>query len=186
MDVRRLAIADVMLLTPRLFEDARGWFQETYSARALAAAGIDAVFVQDNHSMSQAAGTVRGLHFQIAPRPQGKLVRVIAGAVLDVAVDLRVGSPSYGQHVSTEISAANRCQIWIPQGFAHGFCTLEPNTEVVYKVTDYFAAECDRGIQWDDPDLGIAWPVSKERVILSDKDRALPALRQIAPAFDHF
>jgi dTDP-4-dehydrorhamnose 3,5-epimerase len=149
----------------------------------MAAAGIAAEFVQDNHSLSLEAGTLRGLHFQAPPHVQDKLVRVVHGSVFDVAVDIRFGSPTFGQHVSALLSAENRTQMWIPAGFAHGFCTLEPNTEVIYKVTDYYSPACDRGIQWDDTALGIKWPVDAGKVRLSDKDRRQPALSEMTPAF---
>ena len=179
MHVEQLGIADVKLFTPRIFRDERGFFSETFSARDLAAAGIAESFVQDNHSLSRMKGVVRGLHFQIPPRAQGKLVRVTRGAILDVAVDIRRGSPTYGQHVAMMLSAENWRQLWVPSGFAHGFCTLEPDTEVQYKVTDYYAPECDRGIRWNDPALGIAWPVAAEFAILSDKDRKQPMLADL-------
>lgn len=179
MHVEQLAIPDVKLITPRIFRDERGFFSETFSARDLAAAGIAASFVQDNHSLSRAKGVVRGLHFQIAPRAQGKLVRVTRGAVLDVAVDIRSGSPTYGRHVATVLSAENWRQLWLPCGFAHGFCTLEPDTEVQYKVTEYYAPECDRGILWNDPALGINWPIAVDSAILSDKDRKHPRLADL-------
>lgn len=179
MHVEQLRIADVKLITPRIYRDERGFFSETFSARELAAAGIAETFVQDNHSLSRTKGVVRGLHFQIAPRAQGKLVRVTRGAILDVAVDIRRGSPTYGQHVAMMLSAENWRQLWVPSGFAHGFCTLEPDTEVQYKVTDYYAPECDRGIRWNDPALGIAWPVAAELAVLSDKDKNQPMLADL-------
>jgi dTDP-4-dehydrorhamnose 3,5-epimerase len=182
MNVQSLAIPDVKLLTPRIFRDERGFFSETWSRSALTAAGIPAEFVQDNHSLSRQKGVVRGLHFQIDPHPQGKLVRVVRGAVLDVAVDIRRSSPTFGRHVSAVLSAENWSQLWVPVGFAHGFCTLEPDTEVLYKVTGAYAPECDRGIAYDDPDLAIAWPLAPGEAVLSDKDRRLPRLRDI-PAY---
>jgi dTDP-4-dehydrorhamnose 3,5-epimerase len=183
MQVEALRIQDVKLLTPKIFRDERGFFSETYNRQVLAAVGIDRTFVQDNQSLSRSKGVLRGLHFQIAPHPQGKLVRVTRGAIFDVAVDIRRGSPSFGQHVSTTLSAENWSQLWIPEGFAHGFCTLEPDTEVIYKVTDFYAPECDRGLAWDDPDLGIAWPLSGPQAILSDKDRSHPRLRDLPAHF---
>ena len=183
MEIRSLEIADVKLVVPRIHRDARGFFSETYSRQQMSAAGIGTEFVQDNHSLSLQAGTLRGLHFQVPPHAQGKLVRVTRGSVFDVAVDIRVGSPTFGQHVSAVISAENWTQIWIPAGFAHGYCTLEPNTEVIYKVTDYYAQECDRGLKWDDAALGIRWPVDPASVRLSDKDQKQPALKEMAPAF---
>ena len=183
MQVEALRIQDVKLLTPKIFRDERGFFSETYNRQVLAAAGIDRTFVQDNQSLSRSKGVLRGLHFQIVPHPQGKLVRVTRGAIFDVAVDIRRGSPSFGQHVSTTLSAENWSQLWIPEGFAHGFCTLEPDTEVIYKVTDFYAPECDRGLAWDDPDLGIAWPLSETQALLSDKDRSHPRLRDLPTHF---
>jgi dTDP-4-dehydrorhamnose 3,5-epimerase len=181
--VERLAIPDVLLIEPRRFGDERGFFSEVYSRRALAERGLDVEFVQDNHSLSRPVGTVRGLHFQVAPSAQGKLVRVVRGAVLDVAVDIRAGSPSYGRHVSTVLSAGNWRQLWVPRGFAHGFCTLEPDTEVIYKVDAYYDREADRGILWNDPALGIGWPVAAEAAVLSEKDRAAPRLAELPPQF---
>ena len=146
-------------------------------------AGIDAIFVQDNHSLSAEPGTIRGLHFQTRPHAQDKLIRVTRGAILDVAVDIRNGSPTFGQHVAVKISAENWQQLWIPKGFAHGFCTLKPNTEVLYKTTAYFDQSCDKGLAWDDPDLNIEWPVSPDRVKLSDKDRRHPRLSELPHYF---
>ena len=183
MIVTPLEIPAVLLVTPRIFRDERGFFSETYNRKALAESGLDAEFVQDNHSLSRTRGVVRGLHFQVAPRAQGKLVRVTRGAIFDVAVDIRVGSPTYGRHVAAVLSADSWTQIWLPVGFAHGFCTLEPDTEVIYKVTDYYAPECDRGIAWDDPDLAIDWPVDPETAVLSDKDRRHPRLAELPPQF---
>ncbi|HYD99296.1 MAG TPA: dTDP-4-dehydrorhamnose 3,5-epimerase [Alphaproteobacteria bacterium] len=180
------AIPAVKLVTPRRFADARGFFAETWRADWLPGRS----FVQDNHSLSRAAGTVRGLHFQLAPSAQGKLLRVVRGAVLDVAVDIRRGSPSYGRHVAVELSAENGRQLWIPPGFAHGFCTLLPDTEVLYKVTAPYDPAADRGLAWDDPALGIAWPdfAGAAEGALSDKDRRHPALADLPPcfAYDHY
>ncbi len=183
MKVERLAVPDVLLIEPRRFGDERGFFSEVFSRRALAERGLDVEFVQDNHSLSRPVGTVRGLHFQVAPSAQGKLVRVVRGAVLDVAVDIRHGSPSYGRHVATVLSAANWRQLWVPRGFAHGFCTLEPDTEVIYKVDAYYDREADHGILWNDPALGIDWPVTAEAAVLSEKDRAAPRLADLPPQF---
>jgi dTDP-4-dehydrorhamnose 3,5-epimerase len=185
LEVQSLAIPEVKLLTPRRFRDERGFFSESYNARVFAEAGIVGPFVQDNHAYSSQAGVVRGLHFQIAPRAQGKLVRVTRGAMLDVAVDIRQGSPTYGRHVSAVLSAANWTQIWVPQGFAHGYCTLEPDTEVLYKVTDYYAPEYERGVHWNDAALAIAWPVSGDTSIVSAKDMQLPPLAEM-PAYFHY
>jgi dTDP-4-dehydrorhamnose 3,5-epimerase len=178
------AIPGPVLLTARKFGDARGFFLETYSAAQFEALGILDVFVQDNQSLSRPVGTVRGLHFQLAPAAQGKLVRVLRGRILDVAVDLRRSSPFYGQHVAAELSAEAANQLFVPVGFAHGFCTLEPDTEVAYKVTAPYAPTLDRGLAWDDPALGIAWPVAPEAAELSAKDRAQPRLADLPHCFD--
>lgn len=179
LDVTALAIPAVKILNPRRFADDRGFFSETYSRRAMEAAGLPGEFVQDNHSLSRPAGTVRGLHFQRPPFAQDKLVRVVRGAILDVAVDLRPDSPTFGQHVSAVISAEAWNQIFVPIGFAHGFCTLTDDTEVVYKVTAPYSPAHDLGLLWNDPALGIDWPVDAERAILSDKDRRNPGLAEL-------
>jgi dTDP-4-dehydrorhamnose 3,5-epimerase len=176
MKVERLAIPDVILLTPRKFGDARGFFSETFNARRFAEAGIDLPFVQDNQSLSERRGTIRGLHCQVAPNVQGKLVRVVKGAIWDVAVDIRRGSPTYGRHVAATLSAENWSQLWIPGGFLHGFCTLEPGTEVIYKVTADYDPGAERGVIWNDSELALPWPVSSEEAVLSEKDRLLPTL----------
>lgn len=175
-----LSIPDVKVIVPDRFGDDRGFFSETYSRRGMADAGIEEEFVQDNHSLSALVGTVRGLHYQLQPFGQAKLVRVVRGAVVDVAVDIRRGSPTFGQHVAVTLSAAAWNQIYVPVGFAHGFCTLEPDTEVVYKVTAYYSRAHDRGISWNDPELGIAWPVESTTAQLSDKDRNQPRLADVA------
>ena len=179
VSITPLSLPEVRLVVPDRFGDDRGFFSETYSRRALAAAGIVDEFVQDNHSLSARPGTVRGLHYQAPPFAQAKLVRVTRGAVFDVAVDIRRGSPTFGRHVSCTLSAAAWNQVLVPEGFAHGFCTLEPDTEVVYKVTGYYSREHDRGIRWDDPELAIPWPVDPAAAFLSDKDRALPRLAEV-------
>ena len=173
-----------VLVEGRRFGDHRGFFLESYSARDFAALGIVEGFVQDNHSLSARPGTVRGLHFQLPPRAQAKLVRVLRGSILDVAVDLRRSSPGYGRHVAVELSAANARQLYIPAGFAHGFCTLEPETEVAYKVSEVYAPDLDRGLAWDDPDLALPWPFEAAAVQLSDKDRRAPRLRDLPDCFD--
>lgn len=180
MQIESLAIADVKLLTPRVFADSRGWFSETWNARTLASVGIEATFVQDNQAFSAAAGTVRGLHFQRAPHAQDKLVRVLVGAVLDVAVDIRPGSPTFGQHVAVELSAENHRQLWVPKGFAHGYRTLTPDTVMAYKVAAFYAPAADAGILWSDPDLAIDWGLDATAALLSDKDQRMPRLRDIA------
>jgi len=175
MKIERLSIADVLLITPPRFGDDRGYFSETYSAPRLAEAGIEAPFVQDNQSFSRARFTIRGLHCQVAPRIQGKLVRVLRGAIWDVAVDARAGSPTYGQHAAAILSAENGSQLWVPPGFLHGFCTIEPDSEIAYKVTDLYDREAERGVIWTDPTLALPWPAAEAGATLSDKDRALPS-----------
>jgi dTDP-4-dehydrorhamnose 3,5-epimerase len=176
-------IPDVKIVTPKKFGDHRGFFSEVYNARAFREAGIDLDFVQDNHSLSATVGTLRGLHFQSEPFAQDKLVRVPSGKILDVAVDIRRSSPTYGRHVAIELSAQNWRQLLVPVGFAHGFVTLEPDTEVMYKVTNYYSAPNDLGLAWDDPDLGIDWPFPPGEVVLSDKDRKHPRLRDLHMIF---
>ena len=171
IEVRELELAGVYEITPQRFGDDRGFFSETYSATGLAAAGIDMTFVQDNHSLSRKAGVLRGLHYQLPPFAQGKLVRVISGAILDVAVDIRKSSPTFGRWLALEVSAKRWNQILVPKGFAHGFVTLIPDTEVIYKVTERYAPECDRSIRFDDPAIGVDWRISAADVTLSDKDR---------------
>ncbi|MEA1835054.1 dTDP-4-dehydrorhamnose 3,5-epimerase [Methylobacterium durans] len=174
----------VMRIVPRRFGDDRGWFSETYRADVLAENGINIAFVQDNQSFSAPQGTVRGLHFQIHPVPQAKLVRVLQGAILDVAVDLRRSSTTYGQHVAVRLDAEGGEQLFIPHGFAHGFCTLTPNTMVAYKVDAYYSPEHDRALLWDDPALAIHWPVAREQAILSAKDKNAPRLADLPHLFD--
>ena len=178
MEILTTDIPDVLLLEIPRFGDDRGFFSETFRSSWLE--GLH--FVQDNHSLSVDVGTVRGLHFQSPPFAQDKLVRVSRGAVLDVAVDIRRGSPTYGQHVAVELSADNWRQLLVPKGFAHGFCTLEPDTDVLYKVTDFYSLEHDLGLLWNDPALGIDWPVTAETAVLSDKDRSQPELTDL-PAY---
>jgi dTDP-4-dehydrorhamnose 3,5-epimerase len=183
MNFEPTAIPSVILITPKKFGDNRGYFMETYR-QALFAEHVGPVeFVQDNQSLSADVGTVRGLHFQLDPKAQGKLVRCIAGAMLDVAVDIRVGSPTFGQWVSAELTAENGCQLWVPAGFAHGFCTLLPDTQISYKVTNYYSPEHDRGLLWNDPALGIDWPVKAEDAKLSAKDKEQPVLSGIGECF---
>jgi len=165
-----------LLLEARRFEDERGHFLETYGMHDFAALGIDTVFVQDNESRSRRTGTVRGLHHQAAPRSQAKLVRVLRGAILDVAVDLRRGSPGFARHIAVTMVAGDDRLLFIPAGFAHGFCTLEDDTEIAYKVSAPYDPALDRAIAWDDPALAISWPVTREAAILSPKDRAAPLL----------
>ncbi|KAA0593811.1 dTDP-4-dehydrorhamnose 3,5-epimerase [Azospirillum lipoferum] len=183
MDVVSLDIPDVKIIRPKKFGDHRGFFSETYTKKTFEAAGLHYDFVQDNQSLSAEVGTIRGLHFQLPPFAQDKLVRVVRGAILDVAVDIRKGSPTFGRHVSAVISAAEWNQILVPVGFAHGFCTLEPDTEVIYKVTNYYSPEHDRGLLWNDPELGIDWPVSADKARLSDKDYKHPTLARLTDLF---
>ena len=174
MNAVELDIAGVWLITPTRHEDERGSFTETYSRKSFAELGIDCAFVQDNQSLSRRPGTLRGLHFQRPPAAQSKLVRVLRGAILDVCVDLRRESPSFGRHVTAELTAERGNQIFVPAGFAHGFCTLEADTEVAYKVDAPYAPDCEDGIAWDDPALAIHWPVSESDAVVSAKDAALP------------
>jgi dTDP-4-dehydrorhamnose 3,5-epimerase len=175
--VTPLALSEVLEITTRRFGDDRGFFSETYNAERFAEAGIDLVFVQDNHSYSAAAGVLRGLHYQLAPRAQDKLVRVVRGAILDVAVDIRRASPTFGQWVAREVSTEKGNQILVPKGFAHGFVTLVDHTEVIYKVTDFYSPDHDRSIRYDDADIGIVWPHVAAPFTLSQKDQAASALR---------
>lgn len=185
LDVQSLALPDVKIVRPTRHGDHRGFFSEAYSKKSFVAAGIDMEFIQDNHSLSADVGTVRGLHFQIPPRAQHKLVRVTRGAIFDVAVDIRMGSPTFGQHVSAVISASEWNQILIPIGFAHGLVTLEPDTEVLYKVSDEYAPQCDKGLLWNDPALNIDWPVDTDAAILSDKDTKHPSLADLPAYFTY-
>ena len=182
MQVTSTAIAEIKEIRPVRHGDDRGFFSEIYRESVLRQHGIEMSFVQENHSLSVDRGVVRGLHFQISPESQAKLVRVAAGSILDVAVDIRHGAPSFGRHVAIVLSAAEGNQLFVPEGFAHGFCTLEPNTEVVYKVNRYYSPDHDRGLAWDDPALAIAWPVSGEAALLSGKDRRQPRLAEL-PAY---
>ncbi len=169
--------ANVQILRPRRIGDERGWFMETCNPAMLAAAGVTDVFVQDNHSYSKAAGVIRGIHFQRPPHAQAKLVRCLRGAMMDYAVDLRRGSPTYGRYVGVELSAENALQLYIPAGFGHAFITLEPDVEIAYRVSDVYAADCDGGLAWNDPTIAIAWPLAAGQTpILSAKDAALPPL----------
>jgi dTDP-4-dehydrorhamnose 3,5-epimerase len=167
-------LAGLYVLEPQVFGDHRGFFMETYNKQKFAEMGLDMEFVQDNHSLSAEVGTIRGLHYQLSPKAQTKLVRCIAGAIFDVAVDIRKDSPTFGQWFGIELSAENKKQLLVPQGFAHGFCTLQPNTEVAYKVDELYSPEHDRGIRWNDPAIGISWPV--EVPVLSAKDENSPML----------
>jgi dTDP-4-dehydrorhamnose 3,5-epimerase len=183
MELIDLAIDGVKLVKPRRILDSRGYFVETWNRRAFREAGIDVDFTQDNASFSAKRGTVRGLHFQNPPMAQSKLVRVLKGAILDVAVDLRRASPTFGRHAAATLSAAAGDQLYIPTGFAHGFCTLEADTEVAYKISGLYSPEHDNGIAWNDPDLGIDWPLAGIDPTLSDKDRKLPRLAEAGSPF---
>jgi dTDP-4-dehydrorhamnose 3,5-epimerase len=176
MIVEPCVIPDVLLITPARFVDGRGFFSETWSERRFSEAGIAGPFVQDNHAHSADRGVVRGLHLQIGPNAQGKLVRVVRGTIWDVAVDIRPGSPTYGRHAGVVLSAENWQQLWIPVGLLHGYCTLETDTEVIYKVTAPWDRQAERGVLWSDPELAVPWPIAPDEAILSDKDGALPCL----------
>lgn len=185
MQIVALDIPEVKLITPKRFGDARGFFMETFSAPKLAEHGIERDWVQDNHSLSAKPGVLRGLHFQAPPHAQAKLVRVVKGRVWDVAVDIRVGSPTFGKWVSAELSADNDQQMFIPEGFAHGFITLEPDTEFLYKVSSNYAPQADGGVMWNDPDLNLPWPIDDldGGPQLSEKDAVLPKLADLDSPF---
>lgn len=183
MQVLATKIEAVKIIMPQRFSDGRGFFEETFNAQRYKENGIDCDFVQDNHSYSRDVGTVRGLHFQTPPFAQDKLVWCIRGALLDVAVDLRAASPTYGQYVCEELTPENGRQLFVPIGFAHGFCTLKPDTEIVYKVANYYAPDHDAGIAWNDPDIGIQWPVDAGEEKLSQKDMLLPMLKNAPETF---
>lgn len=183
MLVEHTDIDGVLILTPEQFSDARGFFCETFRQDVFAREVAPVAFVQDNHSLSRQAHTIRGLHFQAPPTAQGKLVRVVAGAIWDVAVDIRVGSPSFARFTAHRLSAGTGRQIWIPAGLAHGFCTLEPDTEVLYKVTNYYSAADERGVAFDDPALAIPWPAGAADAVLSDRDRRHPRLAELPVYF---
>ena len=171
-----LDIPDVLLITPQKFKDSRGYFTETYQATDFAELGIRCSFVQDSQALSIPSNTVRGLHFQRPPMSQAKLVRVLRGRIFDAVVDIRRGSPTYGRWCAATITAEGGEQLFVPHGFAHAYCTLEPNTEVFYKVDNLYSKECDGGVLWNDPTIGISWPVAEQDAIMSEKDRNLPLL----------
>jgi dTDP-4-dehydrorhamnose 3,5-epimerase len=175
MQVIPTKLEGLYMVEPDVHGDHRGFFMESYNSRKFAAVGIDFPFVQDNHSLSVETGVLRGLHYQLNPKAQTKLVRVVTGAIYDVAVDIRKSTPTFGQWVGVILSEANKRQLLVPRGFAHGFCTLVPNTQVLYKVDEYYSTEHDRGVLWNDPAIGIEWPTSKP--ILSEKDTRHPLLR---------
>ena len=179
-----LKLSGVVLITPRRFGDDRGWFSETWSKCALAEVGITLDFVQDNHSFSAHVGTVRGLHYQSPPYAQDKLVRASRGRIMDVAVDVRKGSPTFGEWLAVELSAKNGKQLLVPKGFLHGFVTLDSNTEVQYKCTDYYAPECDGSVQFNDPDIGVDWGFTNEETVLSDKDKSAQRFKHFQSPFE--
>ena len=185
MEIIATKIPDVKLIKPKKHGDQRGFFSEVYNKAVFEKADLHLHFAQDNHAFSAEKGTVRGLHFQVEPHGQDKLVRVTRGSILDVAVDVRKGSPTYGQHVAEILSAENWHQLLVPIGFAHGYCTMEPDTEVLYKVTNYYSPEHDRGLIWNDNEIGIKWPVKESEAILSAKDQAQPPLAQLGEVFDY-
>jgi dTDP-4-dehydrorhamnose 3,5-epimerase len=183
MEIKALSIPDVLVILPRVVSDTRGYFVESFNKRALADVIGNVEFVQDNQSLSRAPFTIRGLHFQINSSAQAKLIRVLQGSVLDVVVDLRRKSPHYGKHAKALLSATGFEQLWVPSGFAHGFCTLEPNTVVFYKITNFFDPDGERGLRWNDPELGIDWGVEEKDVTLSAKDSKNPFLRELPTFF---
>jgi len=185
MQIERFNIEGIFVIVPNKRVDHRGFFSETFRSEVLAAEGISADFVQENHVYSAERGVTRGLHYQVPPRAQGKLVRCIRGTILDVGVDIRRESPTYGCHIAVELSAANWKQLWVPPGFAHGYAALEADCEVIYKVTDYWAPDCERGIAWNDPSLGIDWRLPLADVVLAEKDRSNPRLADIEPVFHY-
>jgi dTDP-4-dehydrorhamnose 3,5-epimerase len=183
MKFEQFSIPSVFKITPKRIGDDRGYFSEVFKDQWFRDNVADVTFVQDNQSLSAEVGTVRGLHFQLEPFAQGKLVRCIAGAIFDVAVDIRVGSPTYGKWVGAELSADNGEQLWVPAGFAHGFATLQPSSIIHYKVTAPYSLEHDRGLRWDDPDIGIAWPIDMATAVLSAKDKVQPLLADLPQSF---
>jgi len=185
VEIRELALPGIYEITPKKFGDDRGFFSETYNKTVLAKGGIEADFVQDNHSMSSAVGVLRGLHFQVPPHAQDKLVRVAKGAVFDVVVDIRNGSPTLGHWIGLKLSAKAWNQIFVPKGFAHGFVTLEPGSEVIYKVSDYYAPSYERSIAYDDPDIGIKWPLEHGSLQLSKKDAEAGRLKDMQTGFSY-
>jgi dTDP-4-dehydrorhamnose 3,5-epimerase len=185
MIIREFEIPGVKLFVTKRFTDERGCFSETWSDRMFRQEIANVAFVQDNQSVTAKKGTLRGLHFQKPPCAQGKLVRVLRGSILDIAVDIRRGSPTYGHHVATKLDGVGGAQLWVPPGFLHGFCTLEDETEVFYKVTSYYSANHDSGVLWNDPDLRINWPVVYESVILSEKDQGHPRLCEMPDIFEY-
>lgn len=184
IEIEETILPEVKLIKPRKFGDERGFFSEVWNDRDLKTAGITADFIQDNHAFSAEKGTIRGLHYQMPPKAQGKLVRVTCGAVLDVAVDIRRGSPNFGKYVAVELSSENWHQLWVPAGFAHGYCTLTTDVEFLYKVTNDYSPEHEQGIIWNDPDLGIDWHIPNNETVLSGKDQILPRLSEQKNLFE--
>jgi dTDP-4-dehydrorhamnose 3,5-epimerase len=185
MEVEQTALEGVLILTPKRFVDPRGFFSESWNAKRQSDAGIDIDFVQDNHSISTQVGTMRGLHFQAPPHAQAKLVRCGRGCLFDVAVDIRRGSSTFGQWVGQELSFENGKQLLIPAGFLHGFVTRQPDTEIIYKCSDYYSPECDGAVRFDDPDIGIDWGLNEAEAVLSDKDSAAPFLKDFDTPFTY-
>lgn len=183
MQVEKTELDGVLILTPARHGDARGFFSESWNRRRMAEHGIEIDFIQDNHSFSSRVGTVRGLHFQAPPHAQAKLVRCGRGRLFDVAVDIRKGSPTWGRWVGVELSFDNGRQLLVPEGFLHGFVTREPDTEIIYKCSDYYAPECDGAVRFDDPDIGVDWGIAADQAVLSDKDRTAPLLRDFDSPF---
>jgi dTDP-4-dehydrorhamnose 3,5-epimerase len=173
----------VRVILPRRHQDGRGFFSEVWREDALKDAGINCRFIQENHTLSHAMGTIRGLHFQIGDAAQAKLIRCTRGSILDVAVDIRRGSPTFGRHTAIVLSAQNWKQLYVPVGCAHGYCTLDPESEVIYKVSAYYSPKSERGVAWDDPEIGIAWPVGPATAVLTDRDRAFPRLAELPDFF---
>jgi dTDP-4-dehydrorhamnose 3,5-epimerase len=187
MNLPRVETTDldgVLLIVPARHSDARGFFSESYNRAAFRDIGVTSDFIQDNHSLSRTPGTIRGLHFQVAPFAQAKLVRVLRGAVCDVAVDIRRSSRNYGRSIAVTLSVENGSQLFVPAGFAHGFCTLEPDTEVFYKVDAPYSREHERGLRWNDPALGIRWPVPESGATVLDRDAMYPVLNELPALFD--
>lgn len=183
IDIQPTALDGVVIITPKRFSDDRGFFSETYNEQRFIDAGINVRFVQDNHSRSEVKGTVRGLHFQAPPFAQAKLVRVTAGRIMDVAVDARPSSPQFGKHVRVELSAENGAQLFVPEGFLHGFVTLVPDTHVVYKVNNYYDRDSDGAVCWNDPDLAIDWGINESDAVLSEKDALASSWRDLKSPF---
>jgi dTDP-4-dehydrorhamnose 3,5-epimerase len=185
MKILATSLSEVKIVIPQRIGDSRGFFSEVWNGRDFVEAGIDGAFVQDNHIRNPLKGTLRGLHYQLPPMAQGKLLRVTRGSILDVAVDIRRGSPTFGHCAEAVLSADNWHQIWVPPGFAHGYCTLEDDTEVQYKVSDFYSPPHERGIAWNDPALAIGWPFSAEAITISDRDRRLPRLAEQPDLFEY-